>query len=224
MHVVGSRETIGVMVSSRSTRRRSTPSSAGDTPSTRTAARTARRTSRERARLEVDTETGPDVEEPIGQDEGPVRTGARMTRRLAAVGVIVAVIVISLITSLRVYVDQRQQMSQAKAAIASSQEHISQLENEQQRWNDPDYVRAQARSRLGWVMPGETGYQVVDASGDPYGGGVEIDRTGGSVQQPEAWWQRLWESNQSADKPTESPTPSSIDRVAAPSASPSTGG
>lgn len=147
-----------------------------------------------------------------------------MTRRLAAVGVIVAVLVISLITSLRVYVDQRQQMSQARTAIASSQEHISQLENEQQRWNDPDYVRAQARSRLGWVMPGETGYQVVTANGDPYGGGVQIDRTGGSAQQAEAWWQRLWESNQSADKPTETPTPSRIGQVTAPSASPSTGG
>lgn len=215
----------GDMVSSRSSRRRSAPPSAGDTPSTRTAARTSRRSSDERARLETQTSSGAEGDESGNEATGPVaRTGARMTRRLAAVLAIVAVLIISLITSLRVYVDQRQQISQARAAIASSQEHISQLDNEQQRWNDPDYVRAQARSRLGWVMPGETGYQVVDANGDPYGGGAKIDRTGVGAQQAEAWWQRAWDSNKSADKPTETPTPSRIERVVGPSAAPTSGG
>ena len=38
--------------------------------------------------------------------------------------------------------------------------------------HDPDYVRTQARERLGWVVPGETGYRVVGADGKPLGGGL----------------------------------------------------
>lgn len=205
------------MVSSRRGRRRSAPSSAGDTPSTRTAARTAQRSSHERASLEAHSSTDPQPEDSTDEITSPVaRVGARMTRRLGLVLIIMAVLVISLITSLRVYVDQRHQIARANAAIASSQQHINRLDDEHERWNDPDYVRAQARTRLGWVMPGEVGYQVIDASGNPYAGEPGDDHGSPRVQQNEAWWQRLWETNQNADKPTATPSPSFIERVVAP--------
>ena len=39
---------------------------------------------------------------------------------------------------------------------------IKALEREKRRWADDEYVKAQARERFGWVMPGETSYQVID--------------------------------------------------------------
>lgn len=212
--------------SSRSSRPHRAPSSAGDTPSARTAARTSRRNSQDRARLK--TKSSDDVDNDGAENEttgAVVRTGARVTRRLVALFVITAVLIISLISSLTVYVDQRQQIAQAREDIASSQQHIADLEAEQARWSDPDYVRAQARARLGWVMPGESGYQVIDESGNPYGGeGVAIDHTGDSAPAGETWWQRLWNSNEAADEPPETADPAASSRVVAPAATPSTGG
>ena len=70
------------------------------------------------------------------------------------------------------------------------------------RWDRPDYVRTQARERLGWVVPGETGYRVVDANGKPLGGGAEITADTPEPQKPQdAWWDKLWGSVEAADKP-----------------------
>ncbi len=70
------------------------------------------------------------------------------------------------------------------------------------RWDRPDYVRTQARERLGWVVPGETGYKVVDANGKPLGGGAEITADTPEPQKPQdAWWAKLWGSVEAADQP-----------------------
>ena len=39
---------------------------------------------------------------------------------------------------------------------------------------DDEYVKAQARERFGWVMPGETSYQVIDRNGKPLEQGDEL--------------------------------------------------
>jgi len=36
------------------------------------------------------------------------------------------------------------------------------LTTQRARWNDPAYIRAQARDRLFYVMPGETSYLVIN--------------------------------------------------------------
>ena len=70
------------------------------------------------------------------------------------------------------------------------------------RWADPAYVRTQARERLGWVVPGETGYRVVDGDGNPLGGGAEIGSSRTMISEPQdAWWAKLWGSVEAADKP-----------------------
>ncbi len=150
-----------------------------------------------------------------------VRSGVRVTRRFTAVVVVVAILIVSLVSSLRVYVNQRSEMAQARAQINQSSQQIASLEQQKVQWSDPDYVRAQARARLGWVMPGETGFRVVDANGEPLGGGSTIDRTGASTSASESWWQRLWASVQAADQPTPTPSAQPSDRIIAVSPSPS---
>ena len=49
------------------------------------------------------------------------------------------------------------------------------MTEERKRWEDPVYVRAQARDRLYYVMPGEVSYLVMDASG------VDMSDTSGTV-------------------------------------------
>ncbi|MDE2386744.1 MAG: septum formation initiator family protein, partial [Actinomycetales bacterium] len=53
------------------------------------------------------------------------------------------------------------QVEQAKKDVAS-------MQVERKRWDDPVYVRSQARDRLYYVMPGEVSYLVMDSEGiDP---------------------------------------------------------
>ena len=44
----------------------------------------------------------------------------------------------------------------------AEQQHQEELKELIARWDDPDYVAAQARSRLGYARKGETQYLVVD--------------------------------------------------------------
>ncbi len=112
------------------------------------------------------------------------------------------ILTISYASSLRIYFAQAHEIAATKAEIANRQQRISDLESEVARWDRPDYVRTQARERLGWVVPGETGYKVVDANGKPLGGGAEITSDTPEPQKPrEAWWDKLWGSVEAADKP-----------------------
>jgi hypothetical protein len=85
--------------------------------------------------------------------------------------VVLLVLTISYASSLRIYFAQAHEIASTRAEIAERQQRIAELEGTLRRWDDADYVRTQARQRLGWVVPGETGYQVVDADGNPLGGG-----------------------------------------------------
>ena len=49
------------------------------------------------------------------------------------------------------------------------------MTEERKRWSDPAYIRAQARDRLYYVMPGEVSYLVLDADG------VDLSDTSGTV-------------------------------------------
>ena len=93
-----------------------------------------------------------------------------MTWRLLILGVVMAALAVTLAQSLRVYFAQAQETAMLREQIAQRQQEISTLEDQLARWKDPAFVKAEARSRLGWVMPGETGYRVIGADGKPIGG------------------------------------------------------
>ncbi len=128
---------------------------------------------------------------------------ANLTARALALVVVVLVLTISYATSLRIYFSQAHEIATTKAQITESQAAITDLQGQIARWNDPAYVTAQARERLGWLVPGETGYTVVGADGKPLGGGLTLDssaQTDPKEPQP-MWWDRMWGSVAAADKP-----------------------
>lgn len=118
-------------------------------------------------------------------------------------GLAVIALVLSYGGSLQIYFNQQHQIAVADQEIRDRKAEIADLQSQLARWDDPAYVKAQARERLGWVMPGETGYRVVDENGDPIGGGVVLQ----SQQRPvteadnQYWWQRLAGSLSTADSP-----------------------
>ena len=138
----------------------------------------------------------------------PRRRSYILTARAIALSVVLLILTISYATSLRIYFSQAHEISATKAEIAERQQRILQLQGELARWDDEGYVRSQARERLGWVVPGETGFTVVDSEGRPLGGGAEIKAESASDEPAQdTWWSKLWGSVEAADRPAPVPDP-----------------
>ncbi|MFT3860595.1 FtsB family cell division protein [Micropruina sp.] len=170
------------------------------------------RTTRSRAGSRASTPTSvaaastgaPGAATPAAQRRFPVlpsRLG--LTRRALAVLSVLVVLALSYANSLRIYLDQQRDLGEAQQQIAQRNERIGELQDELNRWNDPAYVKAQARDRLGWLLPGEKGFKVIGADGKPLGTGVVLDSQTDLPpgEHAEMWFDRLWGSIETADNP-----------------------
>jgi cell division protein FtsB len=130
------------------------------------------------------------------------RPDSSITTRAIALAVVFLILTISYATSLRIYFAQSREIAETRAAIATRQQRIAELQGELAQWNDVEYVKTQARDRLGWVVPGEIGFRVVGPDGKPLGGGAEIESGTKPIEtSDDAWWSRLWGSVEAADRP-----------------------
>ncbi|GAA1617231.1 hypothetical protein GCM10009789_83980 [Kribbella sancticallisti] len=172
----------------------------------------SRPTSRSQSRPPARRDGNQPKRRTTGTPAGPPRTrGSRnLTGRAAVVLLVLGALIVSYAQSLRVWFDQHQQISALRQEIADREKRVDQLDNEIARWNDDAYVRAQARQRLGWVMPGEIGYRVIGADGKPVGAPPEPAGPAdpqADVEKP-TWYTKLWGSVEGAGKPPQSATPS----------------
>lgn len=174
------------------------------TPRTRAAARPGRTTSRT-ARPNSRNKGGKSSASRVLTPSAVPRLvrSVGFTRRAIALMVVLAILVLSYASSLRVYLRQERQLAQAEQQVAERTAANASLDSEISRWSDQDYVKAQARQRLGWVVPGETGYRVIDANGQPLDSGVTITSTSTlpEGEHPTQWWDRLSGSLSTADQP-----------------------
>lgn len=122
----------------------------------------------------------------------------RWTGRAAVLVIILAALIVSYASSLRAWVDQQQQMSALRVEQADQTQRVGELKDEINRWNDPAFVKAQARERFGYVMPGEVGYVVLDDQTVA----TTTTMTTAKVASATPWWQQLWGSVGAADKVT----------------------
>ncbi|WP_236082153.1 FtsB family cell division protein [Acidipropionibacterium jensenii] len=138
--------------------------------------------------------------QPSGQ-RGLGRLG--LTSRAFILAAAVVLVFVMITPSLGVYFKQRSQLADLTAQQAQQTRTIAQLQDELKRWDDPDYVRTQARSQLGWVVPGETGYRVIGKNGKVLGAGAELDASGDTTgpAQTSQWWQKMVGSVRTADSP-----------------------
>jgi hypothetical protein len=122
---------------------------------------------------------------------------------------VLSVLTISYASSLKAYFQQHGQIEELRSQIASSQNSITRLEAEKARWNDPAYVREQARARFGYLMPGQTSYVVIGADGKPLAAQATLsDPRTSTSSTPTAWWTTEWRSVELAgDPPAYKPEP-----------------
>ncbi len=133
----------------------------------------------------------------------------RFTGRAAILVVVLAVLAVSYASSLRAYLQQRSHIGDLKEQIAERRANIDDLEREKNRWQDDAYVQQQARERLGYVMPGETSYVVLDEHGNPIEPEAELTDPDAATQNPPAAvYSDVWESVKLAgNPPAQAPPP-----------------
>ncbi|WP_440711153.1 FtsB family cell division protein [Herbiconiux sp. YIM B11900] len=76
--------------------------------------------------------------------------------------VVIVMFVVIIAPGLRVYVEQRAQLAALHADVDAKTDQNAQLTDEIARWSDPAYIKAEARDRLYYVMPGETSFLIID--------------------------------------------------------------
>ena len=131
-----------------------------------------------------------------------------LTTRAAVLGLVVCGLVVSAALPLREYLSQRGQIASAEERNAQQQARVDALEKQLRQWQDPAYVKAQARERLHFVLPGEYSYVVLRPSTAPEPAG-RAALPGVEAVGPEApWYSQVWGSVRAADRPAPSPRPS----------------
>ncbi len=140
----------------------------------------------------------------------------RLTRRMAVLLLVLLVLAISYASSLKAFLQQRDALATARAQIAESTQALEDLEKQKARYDDPEYIEQQARSRFGWLMPGEVGFTVLGEDGEPVGKGPELpDASPAKAPRPE-WYATLWTSVETAGAASAPDTPATPPDVVAP--------
>ena len=106
--------------------------------------------------------------------------------------VVVGVIALGTAYPVVTYFDQDREIKRINTHISQLQQENAQLKAEQTWWNDDNYVRQQARSRLYYVNPGDTPYVVTGITEDS----TKADGTSANAKNApeEAWTTKVWNS------------------------------
>jgi len=103
---------------------------------------------------------------------------------------VLAILAASYAFPVRAWLDQREQLASLGAQRDALAAEVASLEESRELWNDPAYVRRQARERLNYVVPGEVGLVVLGTEStvpeEPVTGTVV---PASDVDQP--WWSTL---------------------------------
>lgn len=142
--------------------------------------RTARRRFSTRRAVVVDAAGGP----------------KHISLRLMSIVLFAVIAVIVVTPTLSNYLDKQRELRDVKARLGSVQQHNKDLQRELDLWKNDDYVRSQARERLGYVLPGQTLHVVTDSSKGT--AQEQLERKVASVDRDKRaatpWYSTMWDS------------------------------
>ncbi|WP_058237086.1 FtsB family cell division protein [Actinomyces ihuae] len=126
--------------------------------------------------------------------------GLTISVRFLAISIMAALLAVLLIPSAYQWFRQSQDLKDMQVRVEQARERNAELHEQLDLWKDPTYVASQARSRLGYVQPGETQYTVKDPGpGYEDASSQENDKRG----PDKPWIQILAQSVIDADNPEE---------------------
>jgi cell division protein FtsB len=89
----------------------------------------------------------------------------KISLEIVTVLTIVVIGIFTLAPQVQIWFQQRQQIADLTVQVAKAKAELANMKVERKRWEDPVYIRSQARDRLYYVLPGEVSYLVMDANG-----------------------------------------------------------
>ena len=111
--------------------------------------------------------------------------------KLLVLSAVVIFLALTISAPLGSYFQQRSQLQQLEIEIAQKQEQKADLQRTIQQYQDDNFLREQARLRLGMVERGETSWRIID----PALKEVSKDPSGTKVMKDDAqWYTKLWQS------------------------------
>ena len=87
-----------------------------------------------------------------------------MNAQTITVLVMIVLAIFTLAPQVQLWFEQRQAIADLQSQVQARKDAVKEMQVQRNRWNDPAFVRAQARNRLFYVMPGEVSYVVMDAN------------------------------------------------------------
>lgn len=125
---------------------------------------------------------------------GPERpTPARaLSSRVITLTLILIVSLFMLFPAITTYVRQQNDLHAIQAEIAEEEATQERLSDELKRLKDPEYLRQQARERIGKSMPGEKQYVVIDEPKKSRPSTTKVKP--GEYRQGLPWGDGLWDS------------------------------
>ncbi|TPQ17116.1 FtsB family cell division protein [Streptomyces sporangiiformans] len=117
---------------------------------------------------------------------------SRLTGRAALLVLVLCSLVVALAYPTRQYVSQRAEIADLQQEREQARERVEELRDLKARWQDDEYAEQRIRERLHYVMPGETGYIVIDPDAARKS---RTDQT--AADRP--WYSNLWYGVDKAD-------------------------
>ena len=119
-----------------------------------------------------------------------LRFGRRRTsNRVLALSVIFFILALTIAPPVKHYFTQRAQISALKAQLSADNSALQKAREELLLWQDPEYIKSQARERLHFVLPGERQYIVTE--GDSVGNQPSSTKIASSLADGQPWYSRL---------------------------------
>ncbi|MDH6123096.1 septum formation initiator family protein [Kitasatospora sp. GP82] len=125
----------------------------------------------------------------------------RFTSRATVLVLVLCSLVAILAYPTRQFIAQRSEINGQRAKAQRAAQQVEKLRKERARWQDPVFVKAQARERLHYALPGETPFVSIDPSppaAQPSAGAVAA---GQAARAGVPWYTSVWSSVALADSP-----------------------
>ncbi|WP_327183460.1 FtsB family cell division protein [Streptomyces sp. NBC_01334] len=117
---------------------------------------------------------------------------SRLTGRAALLALVLCTLIVALAYPMRQYVSQRAEIADLEREKRQAGERVEQLRDLKARWQDDAYAEQQIRQRLHYVLPGETGFVVIDPDA------ARQSRADlGATDRP--WYSNVWDGVDKSD-------------------------
>ena len=113
----------------------------------------------------------------------------RNSGRALALWAIFFILALAIAPPVKHYFTQRAQISALNSQLASDNKALDAARQELLLWQDPEYIKSQARERLHFVLPGERQYIVTDGENNQQQNGTT--KIASSLADGQPWYARL---------------------------------